>query len=150
MALVKNIHQKFQEHGFSVYRRYLCLHNYPEPKNGKHLKVGEIKEFKNEDICVGEYDFINTPLFRLLDWYEHRTFEQLFTVKHIQISNYEEYWRVGDILDVEAFALDSKTLYPKFMGFYVGGHKVSPENCIPLMRYEPHKYRQLKTIKVEA
>lgn len=144
MGLIKQKERPFQEHGFSVYRRYVCLHSYPEPKIGPHLKVGETIEYRNEGICIGEYKYINTPIFRLVEWHEYRTFEQLFSVRYIQVSSYSNYWLVGDILEVDGFSMELDTLTPKLIGFKVGSHTIKLDNCIPLENYDQFKYRNVK------
>lgn len=143
MPLIRQLQRPFQEHEFSVYRRYICLHKYPEPKNGRYLHVGEIAEFRNEDICIGEDNFIESPLFKKLEWYENRTFEQLFSIRYIQVSVYSSYYVVGDILEVDSFEMDLRTLTPKLIGFKCGSQIIKLNNCLPLESYQDYKYRNV-------
>lgn len=77
-----------------------------------------------------------------LAWYEHRTLDQLMSVKYVQITIYTGYWRVGDIVPVTDYIIDTKN---KALRKYVLEYSQTsfPERCIPATKgqYEEWKIK---------
>lgn len=136
------------EHEFSVYRRYVTIANYPEPKHGKHYKINDIVECRNEDRVCGE-DILCAPIFKQIKWWESRTFEELFSIRYIQVSEYNSYYIVGDILEVEGFEVNANCLKPYVVGFKVGSQIIKLDNCMPLEPFKDFKYRNKPRITMQ-
>lgn len=150
MGLYKG-NQRFEEHDFIAFRRYKAIAHYPEPKHGKWHKIGDIEEIRNNQIVIGEDFYISNPLlFKVLDWCEERSFEEIFTLRFIQMSEpYSgNYYIPGDILEIDGFAIDGDRLDPVFIGFKVKGRTIKPDECIPLRYYK--QYDRIHTKEIYA
>lgn len=136
MGLYKG-YESFEEHDFLALGRFICIQNYPEPKRGTHHQIGDIYQKKIVGKAVGEDIYYENPsLFRLLDWWEYRTFDEMFSIRYIQISEYKDYFTVGDILEVDEYDIIANDKKPSFHGFISSGHKSSVKRCIPLRKYK--------------
>lgn len=71
-------------------------------------------------------------LFRRMQWFEQRTFDQLLSIKFIKVTTYVGYFRENDIVPVEAYSMDLNNPEPKFLGFYLGkkSNDFHPVECV--------------------
>ena len=90
----------YHKHWFKL--RYELTRDYP----GCAFYVGSIieaNEFEG-NITLDEDNSINPnhfkDHFRLLRWWEHRTIEQLLSIKYAKIVSGSSYYGVGDIVEV--------------------------------------------------
>lgn len=92
--------------------RYISTRDYP---NRMH-DIGSILdayEFEGK-ITLDEYLSINPKgypdHFKLLRWWEHRTIEQLLTIKYAKVVAGSNYYCVGDIVEVIDFMYNNPTI----------------------------------------
>lgn len=139
--------RRFEEHNFSVWRRYYVTGNYPEPKHGKWHKQGDIIEIHNESKVIGEDFYIDNPsIFKLLNWWEKRTFEEMFSIRYLQM-NASQYFIPGDILEVDGFKITENTLDVEFKGFQVMSQILKPCDVLPLRIYKQYDRIHTKEIR---
>ncbi len=94
--------------------RYKVIADYPDSK----FKVGEIlfvpnpKEFPNwfqtnrRFNNEGRFEAVLEAyphIFKKLEWWEHRTIEELKSIKYVKVIKYRGYWREGDVVPVYSF-----------------------------------------------
>lgn len=86
--------------------RYKVIADYP----GNPYPIGAIGTTDSEYWAQSNYRLIISEapdkyphLFKKLEWWEHRTIEELKSVKYVKVITYRGYWRVGDIVPVNSF-----------------------------------------------
>lgn len=103
--------------------------------------VGDIlvPDFEEPDQYVVEGRGLKSPilndsptrwphLFKELKWHEHRTLEQLKSIRYMKVIEYEGYWLVGDIVPVRDIEFKNNgTLY----GFRLNSHLHQVHKVVP-------------------
>jgi hypothetical protein len=88
--------------------RYKVIADYPGSTSpvGEIIELPSLKWIYNENEPCGEDYFNAWPrIFKKLEWWEGRTLDELKSLKFAKVTHYVNYWRVGDIVPVEGFAL---------------------------------------------
>ena len=81
-------------------------------------------------------------LFRKLNWWEERTLDELMSVNYVRITIYTGYWRVGDVVNVTDYKIDTKN--KKLEKYILDGTRQSiPERCEPAT-LEEYKADEIK------
>lgn len=150
-------------------KRFIVTNPYPNSpyKVGDMVnKVGDhyhITTFKNRNE-FGELEGIEahcheseiekySNLFRELHWSEKLTFDKLMSVKYVKVIEYVGYWRVGDIVKVTGYEVNTDSPDPKFISYYIGrnnGDKSHPHppKCVePATESEYNEYIGSNKIK---
>lgn len=113
----------------------IILTNFAPGKWGN----GERFEFEESELWFKRYPH----LFQQLKWYEERTLDELMSVNWVKITTYTGYWRVGDVVKVTDYKIDTKN---KRLAFYIldGTQQSIPEKCEPatLAEYEADKAKR--------
>jgi hypothetical protein len=79
------------------------------------------------DILPGEWRKEYAAIFRAVNWWEHRTLEQLRAIKYMKVVEYVGYWVVGDVVPVQSMKIEGGIL----MGFYLTNHLHPPSAVKP-------------------
>jgi len=82
--------------------------------------------------------FYNYPnIFRLLEWWEHRTIEELLTIKYVKIVNYQRYYAIGDIVPIIGMQIQP-------LAFNLAGHQFHmANNVIPATEQEYTEFKKI-------
>jgi len=111
--------------------RWKVIADYP----GSDYHIGEILDrdwgWVGDDEIGFKHQVSHYPhLFKKLEWWEDRTLDELMSVNYIRITIYTGYWRVGDVVNVTDYKIDTKN--KKFELYILDGTQQSlPERCIP-------------------
>lgn len=121
--------------------RYKLVGDYPNNID----EVGKVYEI---DLSDGHgVDFKMTcdkypNLFKKLNWWEERTIDELMSVNYVRITIYTGYWRVGDVVNVTDYKIDTKN--KKLEKYILDGTRQSiPERCEPAT-LEEYKADEIK------
>lgn len=130
--------------------RFICIADYPrnEYQNGDtergelgkmcpHHKKGDIIKAGPIDLGNGvfqrwyelEETFLNKypALFRKLEWYQHRTIDEICTVRFVLVlTNKHPKYKLGDQVRVKDYSILTKPL--RLQGYFL--HDYDPENMI--------------------
>ena len=124
--------------------RYKVIADYPNPTNTPYVfKKGEVVQFDDEESVLlwkepssdgtryHPESFERYPaIFKELKWFEERTLDELMSVNYVRITIYTGYWRVGDVVNVTDYKIDTKN---KKLELYIldGTQQSIPERCEP-------------------
>lgn len=132
----------YHKHWFKL--RYELTRDYPR----RIADVGEILdayEFEG-DITLDKCKSINPnhfkDHFRLLRWWEHRTIEQLLSIKYAKVVSGSNYYGVGDIVEVLNVMFNNPTIVggANSIMFNLKGHFFIASQIEPATKEEHDKF----------
>lgn len=133
--------------------RYELTTNYPNSifDVGSILEAfesdGRIKLHRDSSINPDNYK----DHFRKLRWWEHRTIEQLLTIKYAKIVSGSDYYGVGDIVEVENIWYNND----RYVGgknnllFDLKGHHFIASQIEPATKQEHDKFWENERSKIK-
>lgn len=102
----------------------------------QHESTGDLWIIQSSGHLVPEVE--TTPkkwsyLFRELKWWEHRTVEQLLSIRYARVVKYVGYWVVDDVVPVKDVSFENGRI-----SLSLGGHEHPAECIVPatLKEYE--------------
>lgn len=141
----------YHNHWFRL--RYELTRDYP----GRMADVGDVLdayEFEG-NVTLDKYKSINPnhfkDHFRKLRWWEHRTIEQLLTIKYAKVISGTNYYGVGDIVEVENMFFNNV----KYVGgknsilFDLKGHHFLASQIEPATKKEHDEFWEKEKQKIK-
>lgn len=119
--------------------RWKVVAPYPFSKH----TVGDI--ILEHPAIVFDVKFSEFPnIFKAVDWWRHRTMEELFSVKYVKVIKSIGYYRAEDIAPVVAYEIDGNNPTPGFKAFVLKiDHTHTPDTVEPA---DENDYRLFKTV----
>lgn len=125
--------------------RYQLILDYPN----RTIDVGDILEAYKTDLGNVLYNSstINPDdyptHFRKLRWWEHRTIEQLLTIKYVKVVSNGQYWIAGDIVHVTGISYNNEDLVGGMNSllFDLSNHYFIPSQIEPATKEEYEKFK---------